>query len=142
MRKNMCKYELLNNSLDAFGNVVGDLFRPVFCDDKFDLMKTDIKEVEGGWLMDIELPGYDKKDIKVSVEDGYVTVKAAKTASEESDKNNRFVKRERSCSCSRSYYVGDVNEKEIKAKYENGVLKLNIPKEEPKPEAAHTIEIE
>ena len=74
------------------------------------------------------LPGFDKKDISVSLKNGYLTVNAAKQEKEED--GHKYVRRERNYSCSRSYYVGEgITEKDVKAKYENGILSLTVPKE-------------
>ena len=106
-------------------------------------MKTDIKELDNSYEMDVELPGFDKKDINVSYNDGYVTVSANKEEKQEEEKDGKkYVRRERSCSCSRSYYVGEVQEQDIKAKYENGLLTVVIPKEQPKKIETHNISIE
>ena len=88
------------------------------------------------------MPGFDKKDIKVALENGYLTVTAEKSEREE-DKSGKYLRKERSVSCSRSYYVGDDIEKEnVKAKYENGMLTLAVPKSQPKQLPSHNIEIE
>ena len=133
-----------NNRMDDFfGDVFNDFFKPVFYDEKSENMRTDIKELENSYEMEVEMPGFDKKDIEVSFNDGYVTVSANKEEKEEDEKNGKkYLRRERSCSCSRSYYVGEVDEKQIKAKYENGVLTVNIPKEAPKKIETHTISID
>lgn len=128
---------------DFFGDVFNDFFKPVFYDEKADGMKTDIKETDMHYEMEVEMPGFDKKDISVSFNDGYITVSANKEEKEENEKDGKkYLRRERSCSCTRSYYVGEVDEKEIKAKYENGVLTVNIPKEQPKQIEKHTINID
>ncbi len=128
---------------DFFGDVFNDFFKPVFYDEKADGMKTDIKETDTHYEMEVEMPGFDKKDISVSFNDGYITVSANKEEKEENEKDGKkYLRRERSCSCTRSYYVGEVDEKEIKAKYENGVLTVNIPKEQPKQIEKHTINID
>ena len=118
-----------NNRMDDFfGDVFNDFFKPVFYDEKSENMRTDIKELENSYEMEVEMPGFDKKDIQVSFNDGYVTVSANKEEKEEDEKNG--------------YYVGEVDEKQIKAKYENGVLTVNIPKEAPKKIETHTISID
>ena len=118
-----------NNNYDLF-DVFDDFFKPMFFDDSKDL-RTDIKESENSYELDMELPGYNKEDIKVSLENGYLTVSATKQKKEEDDK--KYVRREISSSASRSYYVGsDLTREQIKAKYQNGILSLSIPKEVPK----------
>ena len=103
-------------------------------------MKTDIKETESSYILEVELPGYDKKDVNISFEDEHLTVSATKK-SEESE-NEKYLRRERFIgTCSRSYYVGDVEKDKIEASYKDGVLYINVPKEEKKPEEAKFIQI-
>ena len=95
------------------------------------LMSTDIKETENGYEISMNLPGFKKEDVKAQLHDGYVTVYAnTNTENEQKDDDGRYIRRERYVgSCSRSFYVGDgVHENDIKAKFENGVLKLDVPK--------------
>lgn len=111
------------------------------------LMNTDIKETEKGYELGISLPGVKKEDIKAEVKDGYLMITAsANTKTDEKDKNGRYIRRERySGSVSRNFYVGDgVSQEDIKAKFENGVLTLDVPKKEAKPavEEKKTIAIE
>ena len=101
------------------------------------LMKTDIKENENAFEVSIALPGVKKDDIEIELKDEYLTV-SAKTdmKKDEEDKKSNYIRRERYYgSCSRSFYVGDaVTENDIKASYEDGILTLDIPKVEKKPE--------
>ena len=101
------------------------------------VMKTDIREDEKGFELDIELPGCRREDVSAELKDGYLTI-AGKTSSssDEKDDSGRFIRRERyQGSCSRSFFVGDELEQEdIKAKFENGILKVFVPKKEPKPQ--------
>ncbi len=118
-----------------------DFFKPVFYGVKDTAMKTDIKKVEGGYELAVEMPGFDKKDIELSLENGYLRVEA-KRAEKQEDKDN-FVRRERSVSYSRSYYVGEnVTEEDVKAKYANGILELFVPKAEKQIPQKKNIEIE
>ena len=99
------------------------------------LMKTDVKETETGYELDIDLPGFKKDEISAHLEDGYLTVSAAKGVDkDEKDNEGRYIRRERySGSMTRSFYVGNaVTEEDIKAKYEDGILSLSIPKKDPK----------
>ena len=99
------------------------------------IMKTDVKETEGSFELDIDMPGY-KKDVKAELKDGYLTITGTtKKETGDQDKKGKYVRRERYCgSCSRSFYVGKAVEKEdIKAKFEDGVLKISVPKKEEKP---------
>ena len=98
-------------------------------------MKTDVKETDNGYELDIDLPGFKKDEITAHLEDGYLTVSAAKGVDkDEKDKEGRYIRRERySGSMTRSFYVGNaVTEQDIKAKYEDGILSLNIPKKDQK----------
>ncbi|MFU0841767.1 MAG: SHSP domain-containing protein [Burkholderia sp.] len=95
------------------------------------VMKTDVRETDKSFELDIDLPGFDKKDITASLKDGYLTVSAQKSQSnDEKDKKGRYVRRERwTGAMSRSFYVGDrVKEGDIHAKYENGMLQISVPK--------------
>ncbi|MGN0822309.1 MAG: Hsp20/alpha crystallin family protein [Candidatus Gallimonas sp.] len=131
---------------DSIFDAINDFFKPMFYDEHLDSMKTDIKETAESYQLDIEMPGFSKNEIKVSLDNGYLTVSAEKTKQSEKPENEsegRYLRKECSVSCQRSYYVGDDVEREnIKAKYENGMLLLCIPKVLPKKEAPHTIEIE
>jgi HSP20 family molecular chaperone IbpA len=100
------------------------------------VMKTDIKENEGGFELDIDLPGYKKEDVKAQLKDGYMTISAETNQSnDEKDDNGKYIRRERySGTCSRSFYVGEeITEEDIKAKFDNGILKVFVPKKEAKP---------
>ena len=124
-----------------------DFFEDVFDDPFFErkdikLMKTDIKEEDGNVVVEIDLPGYEKEDIKVDLEDGYLTVKAEKNEKKEDDKKGKYIRRERFMGmCSRSYYVGNsVKHEDIKANFKNGILTLTYPKNS-EPEGKWYIEI-
>ena len=100
------------------------------------MMKTDIRETEGSYELDVDLPGFKKDEIKASLENGYLTISAAKGLDkDEKDKDGKYIRQERYAGAmSRSFYVGDeVTQEDIKAKYEDGILKLSIPKKEKKP---------
>ena len=131
----MKTYLQKRNSGDVF-DVFEDFFKPMFYDEQLDSMRTDIKETDKDYQLSIEMPGFKKDEIKVSLENGYLTVSAEKNETEEEGKECRV-------SCQRSYYVGDkVQEENVKAKYENGMLQLTVPKEEPKKIASKSIAIE
>lgn len=115
------------NGLDIFDEVFAD---PFFGEKENKIMKTDLKEKDGKYMLEIDVPGYDKEDIKIELQDGYLTVSAEKNEEKE-DKHAKYLKRERfSGMCSRSYYVGEnVNEEDIKANFRNGILTIEFPKE-------------
>ena len=99
------------------------------------VMKTDVKETETGYEVDIDLPGFKKDEINAKLDNGYLTISAAKGIDkDEQDKNGKYIRRERYAgSMSRSFYVGEgVTEEDIKAKYEDGILRLVVPKKDAK----------
>ncbi len=99
------------------------------------VMKTDVKETETGYEVDIDLPGFKKDEINAKLDNGYLTISAAKGLDkDEQDKNGKYIRRERYAgSMSRSFYVGEgVTEDDIKAKYEDGILRLVVPKKDAK----------
>lgn len=104
-------------------------------------MRTDVKETDNGYVMEVEMPGLDKKDIGVDLSDGYLTISAHKSDTEK-DKKENYIRKERSFSCSRSYYVGDIRKEDIKAKYDNGILTVSVPKEQKELPTSHRIDIE
>ena len=111
------------------------------------MMRTDVKETDNSYELDIDMPGVDKGDVKAELKNGYLTISAsANKNNDEKDKDGKYIRKERySGSCSRSFYVGDaVKQDEVKAKFENGTLKVTIPKKEEKPavEENKTIAIE
>ncbi len=110
-----------------------DFFRDDFFDRKdrmnYNLMKTDIREDENSYLLEVDLPGYSKDDIKIDITDGYLTINA-KVEKENNDEKKNYVRRERfTGEVSRSFYVGDdIKEDEVKANFKNGILTLEVPK--------------
>lgn len=97
------------------------------------LMKTDVKDTDTGYEVDVDLAGFKKDEIQIELEKGFLTVTAAKGLDkDEKDKKDNYIRRERYAgSMSRSFYVGEgVTQEDIHAKYEHGVLKLSIPKKE------------
>lgn len=112
---------------DLLDDMFGDVF---FNEGESKLMKTDIKEKKDEYIIDIDLPGYEKEGIKLNIQDGYLTVHATVNKEEKDEEKGKFVRKERySGECSRSFYVGEnVTENEIKAKFKNGTLTIEIPK--------------
>ena len=106
---------------------------PLYGKNEKNLMKTDVKEVENGYEVAMDLPGFKKEDISAKLENGYLTITASKGLDkDEKNDDGKYIRRERySGSCSRSFYVGDgVTEEDIKARFEDGILKLDIPKKD------------
>lgn len=106
-----------------------------FTADSMDLMKTDVKENEGSYEITMNLPGVKKEDVKAELKQGYLTIHASSgTSSEEKDEDGRYIRRERHTgSCSRSFYVGEeITEEDIKARFEDGTLRMTVPKKEQK----------
>ncbi len=125
-----------NNNLGVslFDNMFDDFFTDPFFtrNNSFKAMKTDIQEKDNNYVLDMDLPGYGKEDIKVQLKDGYLTITAQKnTSNDEKDEDGNYIRRERYCGkCSRSFYVGDsIKEEDIKASFNNGILELTFPKE-------------
>lgn len=99
------------------------------------LMRTDIRETDGSFELDIDLPGFKKENVNAQLENGYLTINASKNSDQdEKDSQGKYIRRERFTGhCSRSFYVGEnVTQQDIKAKFENGILKLSIPKKDAK----------
>ena len=120
-----------------FDDDLDDFFKPVV---RKNDVKCDIYEEDGMYHVEMDVPGYDKKDIKLEVKDGYLTVSASKEKEEKENKKN-YIRKERTfCSFSRSFALGDVDVDKIDAKFENGILNITVPKEE-KVETKKTIEI-
>ena len=109
------------------------------------MMKTDVKETDKGYEVAIDLPGFKKDEVTIQLKDGYLNISAAKGLDkDEKDKKDKYIRKERYAgSMSRSFYVGDISENDIHAKYEDGILILDIPKEDTKTvESKHYIAIE
>ena len=118
---------------------------PLYGKHEKNLMKTDVRETESGYEVDIDLPGFKKDEVNVQLEDGYLTVSAAKGLDKDEKKKGRYIRQERYAGqCSRSFYVGEsVQPKDVHAKFEDGILKLSLPKaEQPKLPDHRTITIE
>ncbi len=133
----MKNYITTRRNNDLFEEAFDSLFLPFYIDSESSLMKTDISQTDKDYVMEVEMPGFDKKDIELKFESGYITISAKKQA----DSDVKYIRRERAVSCSRSYYMGDVDEKLIKAKYEHGVLTVTIPKQKPE-QVKHSILID
>ena len=98
------------------------------------LMKTDVKDVNDHYEVAVDLPGFQKDEVNVELENGYLTISAAKGLDkDQKDDEGHYIRQERySGSCSRNFYVGDIQPEDIHAKYEDGILKLTLPKADQK----------
>ena len=117
---------------DDFENEFFGRKNPLYGKHSKNMMKTDIRETDNSYELDIDLPGFKKEDIDVSLENGYLTISTSKGIDkDEKDNDGKYIRRERySGSMSRSFYVGEgVTHEDIKAKYEDGILKLSMPKD-------------
>ncbi len=112
-----------------------ELFKdPFFTTNESKVMRTDIKEGKNNYDIIIDLPGYEKEDIKIDIDNGYLNITATMNNEHEEKDDSKFVRRERYFGeCSRSFYVGDeIESEDVKASFKNGTLKLEIPKKEEK----------
>lgn len=118
-----------------------DIFDTLFDDPFFeggkrkhqDIMKTDIKEKDGNYILEIDVPGYNKEDIQIELENGYLTVTAKANNTVDEEKDGYIYKERYVGECSRSFYAGEnIKEEDVKANFKNGTLVLTFPKEETK----------
>ena len=120
---------------DPFGLMpVSQRHDPLFGKHAKNLMKTDVKELDSSYELAVDLPGFKKDEVAVDLEDGYLTIKASKGLDRDMEQQDgRYIRRERYAGAlSRSFYVGDVAPSEVSAKFEDGILKLTLPKAEQK----------
>ncbi len=118
------------NSFDLFDNFFGD--DDFFTKTEHHMMKTDIKEKKDKYIIVMDLPGYDKENINLELNNGYLEVTAKVEEKKDEGEDEKFVRRERFYGeCSRSFYVGDdIKEEDINAEFKNGTLKVEVPKKE------------
>lgn len=129
---------LANRNYNLFDEMFKDSFftRP-FENSSTQIMKTDIHEKNGNYMIEMELPGYMKEDIKADLKDGYLTITASKNETkEEKDAKGNCIRKERyTGTCNRSFYVGEqVTQDDIHAAFKDGILSLQVPKDIPKVE--------
>ena len=134
MMPSIFRENLFDDLMESFAfPTFPDVDRALYGKNAKKLMKTDVKETQDGYVVDIDLPGFKKDEIQMQLENGYLTVNASKgLEKEEKNEDGRYVRRERYAgSMSRSFYVGEnVTENDIHPKYENGILTFSLPKEE------------
>ena len=117
---------------DPFAVMVSQGRDPLYGKHAKNLMKTDVRETENSYELDIDLPGFKKDEVSVDLKDGYLTISASKGVDkDETDKKGKYIRQERYAgACSRSFYVGnDVEPENISAKFEDGILQISVPKE-------------
>ena len=119
---------------DPFGMMTAAVEEPLYGKHAKNLMKTDVRDLEDAYELDIDLPGFKKDEITVDLNNGYLTIGASKGLNKDAqDQNGRYIRRERYAgTCSRSFYVGDVQPCDIGARYEDGILRLSVPKADKK----------
>ena len=125
----------------GFGRMMPQVSSELYGKHAKNLMKTDVRELAGSYELDVDLPGFKKDEVTVDLKDGYLTISAAKALNkDESDQKGKFLRQERySGSMSRSFYVGDdVESADISVKYEDGILKISVPKAAQKELPKHT----
>lgn len=116
---------------NTFDDVFDNMFNDSFFKGTNNYMRTDVKEIDNNYVLEMELPGFNKDNISVELHEGYLTITGNKSSNvDEKDNNGNIIRQERySGSCSRSFYVGDeVKQEDIKASYNNGELKISLPK--------------
>ena len=127
----------MNNKLTRYDS--DDFFSGSWLKNFFDLplvnssnvLKTNISKTGDNYIYEVDVPGYNKEDVSVNYSDGYLIVEAKSNKYSSGSSNESYIRQERySGTCSRSYYIGDVDESKIKAKYNNGILTISFPDEE------------
>ena len=130
--------DLMDRWFNDMDREISRIEKPLYGHNGGKLMKTDVREHDDGYELDVELPGFHKDEVKLSLENGYLNITAAKglDKDEKDKKTGKLIRQERYAgSMSRSFYVGEgITEEDIKAKMEHGVLTLQIPKKEQKPQ--------
>lgn len=108
------------------------------------MMKCDIYEEDNNYVIEMDVPGFKKEDINMELDDGYLKISAEKKSDSEEKDSKKYVRRERHCysKCERQFYVGNIKDEDIKAKFKDGILKISVPKEEEKKETKKVIMIE
>ena len=108
------------------------------------MMKCDIYEEDNNYVIEMDVPGFKKEDINMELDDGYLKISAEKKSDSEEKDGKKYVRRERHCysKCERQFYVGNIKDEDIKAKFKDGILKISVPKEEEKEETKKVIMIE
>lgn len=125
-------------------DVFDDFMFPTFKESNFGKMKCDIYEKDNTYYLEMDIPGFDKSDINIEIDDNdYLTITAEKSSDkEEKDEGKNYIRKERNYGkYQRSFYVGDIDKEGIDANFENGILKVTMPKKEEVKSPKQTIEI-
>ena len=133
--------DFFNDDFDRrFWNEMRHTDRELYGKHGKNLMKTDIRETDSTYELDVDLPGFAKDEVAVDLKDGYLTISAQKKAEKpEEKKEGKYIRQERYFgSCARSFYVGDLKPEDVKCKFDSGVLQISVPKEAPKQIPAST----
>ena len=116
---------------DSFERNFWNQRNPLYGKHAQNLMRTDVRETDTSYELDVDLPGFQKDEVKVDLDHGYLTISAAKSMDrDKKDKQGRYIRQERHAG--QCFYVGDLKPEQIQAKYEDGILRLTLPKEDPK----------
>ena len=129
--ENLFDDDWMDFPFDRFDREFWGRKNPLYGKHAKNMMKTDIREHDEGYELDVDLPGFKKDEISVQLDNGYLTISAAKGLDkDEQDKKGRYIRQERYAgACSRSFYVGEhVEPEDIRAKFENGILQISLPK--------------
>lgn len=131
----------IRNPFDVFDGIFDDFFSPSLVFNRSSEMRTDIKEKENSYELSVDLPGFEKQDIDLQLKNGYLIVTAKKEEKTEDEEN--YIRRERRSSCSRSFYVGEnIEESDVLAKYQSGILRIEVPKNKQKEITKKSINID
>ena len=138
--------EMFDDMFNDMLPMVSSRRNPLYGRHSKNLMKTDVRETESAYELDVDLPGFKKDEVQVQLQDGYLTIAAAKGLERENDdKKGRYIRQERyTGQCSRRFYVGSaVRPEDVSAKFEDGILRVTLPKHDQKQlPASNTIAIE
>ena len=118
---------------DDFDKEFNRMMRPLYGKHAQNMMKTDVRETDNSYELDIDLPGFKKDEIKVELDNGYLSISAAKGLDkDEENKDGKYIRRERYAGAmNRTFYVGDnLTQQDIQAKFEDGILKISVPKKD------------
>ena len=124
-------------------NIFDDFMFPTVKENDFGKMKCDIYEKDGVFYLEMDIPGFDKNDVDIQINDNdYLTITAEKSSSNEENDEKNYIRKERTYGkYQRSFYVGEIDKNAIEASFENGILKISMPKKEEEKLTSKKIEI-